>query len=150
MQLRKTTLQVTFALMLSAVLFASAPASSYAQEQTVAEQSGATVALDLALRRALTTGDHSAVSAFFGQSVELQLPTTSGIFSGRQADMILGQFLSYNNGLSYELDHEEMTDDAILTIGRAEGTDESFRICVLSQQSDNSLQIKQLRIETLK
>lgn len=122
------------------------PVRSYGQ----VDSGAGSAALVQEVKKALDSGDHSIVSRFFGPSVEIQLPNVSGIFSKKQAEMIVGQFLSAHPGLAFDLDHEEVADEATLTIGRASRDSDIFRVCIISQQTGNSLQIKQLRIETLK
>lgn len=150
MSLHKPTFFASFAPFVFATLFLCVPTLARAQEGAEAQADGVADVLGMAVRKAFDSSDHTAISSLFGSSVELQLPNVSGIFSRKQSDMIVGQFLSIHQGLTYELDHEEVADDATLTIGRATRQAEAFRVCILSQQTNDFLQIKQLRIETLK
>lgn len=143
---RKTSLSAFLAPLVAMLLLLCAPVRSYGQENL----SAGSATLVQEVKKALGSGDQSIMSRFFGPSVEVQLPNVSGIFSKKQSEMIVGQFLTAHPGLAYDLDHEEVADDATLTIGRASRESEVFRVCIISQQIGNSLQIKQLRIETLK
>lgn len=146
----KPTISASLASFVFALLLMCVPVSASAQVKAEGEVDVSASVLGQAVRKAFDSNDHSAISSLFGPSVELQLPNVSGIFSRKQSDMIVGQFLAIHQGLTYELDHEEVADDATLTIGRASRQFEAFRVCILSQQSNDFLQIKQLRIETLK
>lgn len=146
----KPTISAFFASSVLALLILCVPISAFAQVNAEDEADVAASVLGQAVSRAFDSNDHTAISSLFGPSVEIQLPNVSGIFSRKQSDMIVGQFLAIHQGLTYELDHEEVADDATLTIGRATRQTEAFRVCILSQQANNFLQIKQLRIETLK
>lgn len=146
----KPTIWASFASYVLALLFLCVPASALAQVNAEGEADDVADVLGQAVRKAFDYNDHVAISSLFGSSVELQLPNVSGIFSRKQSDMIVGQFLATHQGLTYELDHEEVADDATLTIGRASRQAEAFRVCILSKQTNDFPQIKQLRIETLK
>lgn len=146
----KPTISAYLASFVLALLILCVPISAFAQVKAEGEADDAASVLGQAVRKAFDSNDHTAISSLFGPSVELQLPNVSGIFSRKQSDMIVVQFLAIHQGLTYELDHEEVADDATLTIGRATRLSEAFRVCILSQQSNDLLQIKQLRIETLK
>ncbi|MGN0010867.1 MAG: DUF4783 domain-containing protein, partial [Marinilabiliaceae bacterium] len=50
------------------------------------------------MRLAFDAGDNSSICALVGSSVELQMPDASGIFSKKQAEMIIGKFLSLHPG----------------------------------------------------
>lgn len=102
------------------------------------------------MRLAFDAGDNSSICALIGSSVELQMPDASGIFSKKQAEMIIGKFLSLHPGLLCAVDQEEATPDATLVIGSLSGGSDLFRFYLLLQPTDGSLQIKQLRIETQK
>lgn len=102
------------------------------------------------MRSAFDAGDNSSICALIGSSVELQMPDASGIFSKKQAEMIIGKFLSLHPGLLCAVDQEEATPDATLVIGSLSGGSDLFRFYLLLQPTDGSLQIKQLRIETQK
>lgn len=146
MSLNKCSLRAMLASLMGLALMLCAPVCSFGQESDAA----GSAALVQGVKRAFDAGDHSSISSLFGTTVELQLPNVSGIFSRKQSEMIVGQFLSAHTGLAYELDHKEGTAEATMTIGRATRQGEAFRVCILSQQSGNSLQIIQFRIETLK
>lgn len=99
---------------------------------------------------ALDGADAGSLSSFFGNSVDLQLPNVSGIFSKKQSEMIIGKFLNLHKGLMYSLEHEEAAGEATLAIGTLANNDEIFRVFILLQPVADSQQIKQLRIEAQK
>lgn len=104
----------------------------------------------MAVKSAFDSGSQSPMASYFGDSVEILLPDCSGIFSKRQAEMLLAKFLGSHRGVVYSVDHEESLGDAILSIGRLTGQGHDFRVCILLQQTGDNQQIKQLRIEEQK
>lgn len=104
----------------------------------------------MAVKSAFDSGSQSPMASYLGGSVEILLPDCSGIFSKRQAEMLLAKFLGAHRGVVYTVDHEESLGDAILSIGRLAGQGHDFRVCILLQQTGDSQQIKQLRIEEQK
>lgn len=146
----KQTRLFFYASVLVVVVLSCFPTVSFGQDSAGGKRSPDSAPLAIALRQAFESNDHAAISGLFGASVELQLPNVSGIFSKKQSDMIMGQFMSLHQGFTCELDHEEVSDDATLVIGRISKGGEAFRICILAQQYGDLSQIKQLRIETLK
>ena len=106
--------------------------------------------LPYAVKQALDGADRSLFSPFLAGMVELQLPDCSGIFSKKQAEMILAKFLSQHHGLTYSVCREEALADATLTIGRFAGQNVSFGVYLLTQSVNGSKQIKQFRIEEQK
>lgn len=103
-----------------------------------------------AVKLAFDGGDHSALSPCLASTVELQLPDCSGIFSKKQAEMILSKFMVAHPSMTYSVSREESVSGATLTIGKLSGNAASFGVYVLSQPTGGSQQIKQLRIEEQK
>ncbi len=103
--------------------------------------------LPFQVKDALEKGNSVSLSNFFGGSVDMQLPNCAGIFSKRQAEMILSKFLAAHDGLSLTVKSEKSTGDANLTIGSLAGNGESFVVYILHSTSEGVTLIKQLRIE---
>lgn len=103
-----------------------------------------------AVKKAIDASQVSDMSHLLGASVELLLPNSSGIYSKKQAEMLIGEFLTSHPQLSYSVDHEECTGSNVLTIGMMRGADGNFRISVLTQKRGETQQIKQLKIEEQK
>ncbi len=129
------------------ILFCGVSASASAQSDDAA---GWEHSVPLSVKEAFDEADHGKLTAFFGSSVELQLPNVSGIFSRKQSEMILSKFLSLHPSLVFVVDHEEAVGESILSIGTLSNADESFRVSMLLQPEANTQQIKQLRIENQK
>lgn len=104
----------------------------------------------IAVKSAFDSGSQSPMAGYLGDSVEILLPDCSGIFSKRQAEMLLAKFLGTHREVVYSVDHEETLGDAVLSIGRLSGSGQDFRVCILLQQTGGVQQIKQLRIEEQK
>ncbi len=103
-----------------------------------------------AFKQALDAADHSLMSPYLANTVELRLPDCSGIFSKKQAEMILSKFMATHHGMSFSVNREESISDATITIGSFSDGDISFGVYVLSQPAAGIQQIKQLRIEEQK
>ena len=106
--------------------------------------------MPIAVKSAFDSGSQSPMAGYLGDSVEILLPDCSGIFSKRQAEMLLAKFLGTHREVVYSVDHEETLGDAVLSIGRLSGSGQDFRVCILLQQTGGVQQIKQLRIEEQK
>ena len=147
MSLRRLTYLPFMWALCFAFIFCGVCVSASAQSDGAAEW-GHTVPLPV--KEAFDDADHNKLTAFFGGSVDLQLPNASGIFSRKQSEMILSKFLSLHPDLVFSVDHEEAAGELILSIGTLSSSDESFRVSMLLQPVANSQQIKQLRIENQK
>lgn len=120
-----------------------------ASAQSVRKSGGASwqYELPLQVKDALEKGNSVSLANFFGGTVDMQLPNCAGIFSKRQAEMILSKFFAAHEGLSLSVNIEKSTGDADLTIGSLAGNGESFVIYILHSRSGGVTVIKQLRIE---
>lgn len=103
--------------------------------------------LPLQVKEAIEKGNSVSLANFFGITVDMQLPNCAGIFSKRQAEMILSKFLAAHEGLSLSVKSEKSTGDADLTIGSLSGNGETFVVYILHSRSGGATVIKQLRIE---
>lgn len=99
---------------------------------------------------AIGRGDVAGLSPSLGQSVELRMPNGSGVYSKKQAEMILADFFAAHRSKSYRIDREGSEGSATQTIGTLQTEKGTFRISLLSQQFKGSFQIKQFRIEEQK
>lgn len=106
--------------------------------------------LPRSVAKALGRGDVAGLSPSIGQSVELRLPNGSGVYSKKQAEMILSDFFSTHSSTSYSIDREEKDGLATLTIGLLQTSKGTLRLSILSQKNGGSFQIKQFRIEEQK
>ncbi len=149
MNLRPTYILLSLAFSVASPVFAA----SISCAPTVAAQEDEAqwnFELPQAVKHALDAADRSLLSPFLASTVELQLPDCSGIFSKKQAEMILAKFLAGHRGLVYYPCREETIADATLTIGRFSNSNADFGVYVLTQSVNGSKQIKQFRIEEQK
>ena len=97
---------------------------------------------------AFKSGNASAVSVYFGQSVELTMFDKEQIYSKTQAQVILKNFFSENPPSSFEIIHEGGKETSKYAIGTLKTTHgNSFRITLLLKNTDENTYIHQLRIE---
>ncbi len=122
---------------------------SVASAQTVQKKVRPTwsYVLPLQVKEAIEKGNSVSLASYFGGTVDMQLPNCAGIFSKRQAEMILSKFLAAHDGLVLYVKSEKSTGDADLTIGSLVGDGESFVVYILHSHSGGVTLIKQLRIE---
>ena len=118
------------------LLAQSAPAWSYA--------------MPISVKQAFDAGDHAPVAQFFSSTVELRLPNGNGIYSKKQAEMILGEYFAQHKGMVFSVDHEESVGVSTLTIGNLSLGAQKFRVYILSHLDAGAYSIKQFRIEELK
>ncbi len=130
---------------LLAVVLLCVPEPSVAQDVSSGEWS---YVLPVSAKKAFDTNSSQLISPLLGSSVELRLPDCSGVYSKKQAEMLISSFLSTNQGYTYTVDHEETVGSSTLTIGLLSKDASVFRVSILTQPSeDGSLQIKQFKIE---
>lgn len=96
---------------------------------------------------AMVGGKTQIVSKYFAPSVELSLPGGSGLYSNKQATVVLEEFMAQGVFHKAEVDNERQTGKSTMMIATAEIKGRSYRVYVLTQQSQNGCQIQKLRIE---
>lgn len=69
----------------------------------------------------------------------------SGVYSRKQAEVILHEFFSTMKDAEYTIDHERPTGNALQTISTLRTGNTRYRIVILSQ--DKGTLIRQIRIE---
>ena len=94
----------------------------------------------------LLKADIPQISSFFSASIEISLPSGSGLYSKKQAEVILSNFIKSNSISDAAIDHEKQMGNSILTIGSISIDNSQYRIYILSIP-DNQGEVQQLRIE---
>lgn len=96
---------------------------------------------------AMLGGRTQEVAKYFASSVELSLPSGSGIYSSKQATVVLEEFLSKGTPKNAEVDNERQTGRSTMMIATAEIAGRAYRLYFLTQQEVDKCQIIKLRIE---
>ncbi|MDO4461044.1 MAG: DUF4783 domain-containing protein [Bacteroidia bacterium] len=92
---------------------------------------------------AMVGGKPQLVAKYFAPSVELSLPSGSGLYSSKQATVVLQEFVSKSKISNAEIDNERQTGKSIMMIATFEISERPYRVYVLTQNG----QIHKLRIE---
>lgn len=69
----------------------------------------------------------------------------SGVYSRKQAEVILNEFFSSIRDAEYTIDHERPTGNALQTISTLKTGNTSYRIVILTQEKGTL--IRQIRLE---
>lgn len=96
---------------------------------------------------AMLGGNTQVVAKYFAPSVELSLPSGSGIYSSKQATVVLGEFLTKSTLSKPEIDNERQTGKSTMMIATVYIADKPYRLYILTQQGKTDCQIQKLRIE---
>lgn len=96
---------------------------------------------------AIAAGKPDDLDAFVSSNIELTITSKSGIFSHKQAMVILHDFFESITPTSFDIVHERCLDSATLTIGTLRSGDRQYRVYILTNSENNKLSIQQLRIE---
>ena len=100
---------------------------------------------------ALEQNDAKGLSEFFALKIDLNLPDAKGLYSKKQAALILADFFKKNEGLVYAVKHQGGAKSATkFDIGELKNDLLSYRTYILYQEKDGSLQIIELRFEPTK
>lgn len=81
--------------------------------------------------QALLKGDTKALSGMFMETIELEIDNHKGKFSRNQAQMILRDWFSNNEPLSYELRQDGKTGNSLFLIGFLNCSTENFRVYIM-------------------
>lgn len=107
-------------------------------------------ALQEAVQQAFTARLSTPLTPHFAGQVELRIPGRSGIFSKKQAEMILANFLREAGEGEYRFDHTERGDETSLTIASWTAATARYRVQLLTIGDGDTTRIKQLKIEETK
>lgn len=105
-------------------------------------------ALPVEIYNSLSKGDAVALASALNSSVELAMPQgSSNIYSRKQAEVVLSEFLSGIRNPQFSISHERSMGASTQTIGSLVGDGSKYRIFILTQQHGQSVFIHQLRFE---
>ena len=97
--------------------------------------------------KATKSGDAQILSAHFFDNIELVLPGKTGVFSRKQAEMIVKDFFSQNPPSDFRIIHEGRKENASYAIGNFSSSTGVYRFTFLTKNAANKVLIHQLRIE---
>ncbi|MBC7425371.1 MAG: DUF4783 domain-containing protein [Bacteroidia bacterium] len=97
---------------------------------------------------AFKKGNADEVAAFFNSSIDLTVPTGTGVYSKEQAKMILSKFFTTNVPSSAKVIHKGTSGSganyAVIELETSGGT---YRVNVLMKQEGGTYMIRELKIE---
>ncbi len=102
------------------------------------------------VKTAFEKSDMKHLSAYIAPTIEISLPTGSGIYGKRQAEMVLNEYLQMHKGMTMNITGEENVLQATKTNGKISHNGKTMFISILFQRNKNSIQIKQIRIDDKK
>lgn len=96
----------------------------------------------------LSKGDSKGLAVFFDNNIELSIINEDGIYSKKQAELILQRFFDKHQIISFSTKHEggDLKRSKFL-IGELKSKDHLFRCHILFRKVEEKLQIIELRIE---
>lgn len=97
---------------------------------------------------ALGRSDASALSNLLAPRVDMELPSSDGIYSRTQAGIILKDFFREYPSIGFSVKHSGSAGEgASYTIGTYQAAGKSFRVYFLMKKAEGSYFINQLRFE---
>jgi Domain of unknown function (DUF4783) len=97
--------------------------------------------------KAIKTGDASALSRFFDNTVEITLPEKSNSYSKGQAELVLHDFFAANGVKDFEVLHKSENQGSQFCIGNLQTNNGTFRTTIFMKQKGDKDLIQELRIE---
>ena len=112
---------------------------------TARAQSGLTEAIGNALR----AGDASAVSRYFGPSVDITVNNSTSTYSRAQGELVLRDFFSKNPVRDFEIQHSGNSSarPATFTIGYLSTGTGRFKVYMWLKPRDGGYVLKEIRFE---
>lgn len=101
-----------------------------------------------AVGNAIKSGNATALSQFFGKSVELTILDKEETYSGTQAEFILKDFFKQYPPKSFAYVHRGKSNNMEYAIGTYTHANGTLRTYVLIKKSESKNYVEQLRFET--
>lgn len=96
---------------------------------------------------AIKKGDSESLAEGFFANVEIVLPTKTGVYSRKQAEMVIKDFFSKYPVSDFELIHKGKKENASFAIANYSSGSHRFRFTFLTKLNGSKVLIHQLRIE---
>lgn len=113
-------------------------------ESSYAQQSG--VISDDVIS-AIKQADSESLASVFFESVEIVLPSKTGVYSRKQAEMVMKDFFKKHPVSDFEMIHQGKKENASFAIANYTSNSHRFRFTFLTKLNGSNVQIHQLRIE---
>ena len=97
--------------------------------------------------KATKSGNAQVLSVHFFNNIELVLPGKTGVFSKKQAEMIVKDFFGKNPPVDFRIIHEGRKENASYAIGNYSASTGNYRFTFLTKNTASKVLIHQLRIE---
>ncbi|MBS2100605.1 DUF4783 domain-containing protein [Carboxylicivirga linearis] len=104
-------------------------------------------AISTSVINAIKKGDSEALSQNFYGNIEIVLPSKTGVYSKKQAEMVLKDFFNQYPVDSFKIIHKGKKENASFAIGNYDSSKSHFRFTFLTKMQNSKLLIHQLRIE---
>lgn len=96
---------------------------------------------------AIQEGDSESLSNSFYGNVEIVMPSKTGVYSRKQAEMVMKDFFNKYPVDSFKIIHKGNKENASFAIGNYDSSTNHFRFTFLTKAQGSTLLIHQLRIE---
>ncbi|MBQ3635497.1 MAG: DUF4783 domain-containing protein [Bacteroidales bacterium] len=106
--------------------------------------------LPVDVKHSIEKSDASKLSTLLAETVEISLPTGSGIYGRRQAEMVMADYLHQHRGVQMTVQREEKAEGSTRTISLLNDSKGQMTMTILFMQTGAVSQIKQIRIENRK
>ncbi len=97
--------------------------------------------------KAIKSGDATALSQFFDNTVEITLPEKSNSYSKGQAELVLHDFFASNGVKDFEVLHKSDNSGSQFFIGNLQTNNGIFRTTIFMKQKGDKDLIQELRFE---
>jgi hypothetical protein len=106
-----------------------------------------TAALPNGTIMAVKNADAEKLSNSFNEQIEIILPNKTGIYSRKQAEMVIKDFFNQHSVVEFQLIHQGKKDNASYAIANYHASSGRFRITFLTKNKSGKIYIHQIRIE---
>ncbi|MCQ2230139.1 MAG: DUF4783 domain-containing protein [Bacteroidales bacterium] len=104
--------------------------------------------MPVSIYESISAGNAAQLAVHLNNTVEITMPQgTSHIYSKKQAEVILLEYLSSIVNPQFTIEHERNMPPSTLTIGSIKGNGIQHRLFILTQKHDDTILIHQLRVE---
>lgn len=99
------------------------------------------------IHRAINANKTEDILPLLNDFVEVTTPFSNGVFSRRQAEVVMLEFFNKVRIKSFKIDHERTMGEVSLTIGSLITHDTSYHIYILTKRGAEKTSIQQIKIE---
>ena len=96
---------------------------------------------------AINANDSESLASAFYSNVEIVLPSKNGVYSRKQAEMVMKDFFANHPVSKFKVIHTGKKEKACFAIGEYVSNNSKFRFTFLTKPHGSNVLIHQLRIE---